>query len=313
MTPPSFTRRAGAPAIACIGDIDIDWLMQVDRLPSQDDKLPARSLVRRPGGMAANVAFTVRRLGGESRLIGRVGADEEGRELLVHLRNEGIDVGGVVVVDGERTFQCLVFIGPAGDRALVRLPSKLVVPKVHDIDDANLAGCDHAHLTCADAEVAAHVIELSRRLGFSISIDIEEADLPRDPADLRSLLAGVDLVFLNQRTRRAIERNGALGDFGGALVTTLGADGARFEAPGIAVESSGHRVDVRDTTGAGDAFAGAFLMSWLVNKADPESSLATANRIAARSTCEIGAQTGFPVEGASQAKTHASVCPGARP
>lgn len=306
----SSSRRPGPPVIACIGDIDVDWLMQVDRLPSHDDKLPARSLVRRPGGMAANVAFTVQRLGGESRLIGRVGNDDEGQELLAHLRNEGVDVGGVVVVDGERTFQCLVFIGPAGERALVRLPSALVVPSPTDIDDANLSGCDHVHLTCTDALVVARVADLSRRLGFSISIDIEEADLPRAPSGLRSLLDGIDLAFMNQRTRQAVEGGGVLKDFRGALVTTVGAGGARFEAPGFAIDSPGHQVDVRDTTGAGDAFAGAFLMSWLVERDDPQAGLARANRVAAYSTCEIGAQAGIRADAAMLAEADAPVASG---
>ncbi len=305
--------RAATPVIACIGDIDIDWLMQVDRLPAHDDKLPAHSLVRRPGGMAANVAVAVRRLGGESRLIGRVGDDPEGRDLLVHLRGEGVDVSRVATIAGERTFQCLVFIGPEGERSLVRLPSALIVPGAVDIDEASLVGCSHVHLTFTDLTVTGHVAELARGLGCSISIDIEQTDLPRDPVDLKRLLASVDLAFMNRRTRHAAERHGAFDGFQGALVTTLGADGARFERSGVSIDSAGYKVAVRDTTGAGDAFAGAFLMSWLVDRDDPRTSLDRANRIAAHSTREIGAQTGVLEEAAFQVPGSAPLASRARP
>lgn len=284
------SRTAASPLIACIGDIDVDWLMQVDWLPSQDDKIPARSLVRAPGGMAANVAVAIQHLGGRSRLIGRVGGDDEGQGLVAYLSRRGVDVDHVTIIPGERTFQCLIFVAPGGERALVRMPSALIVPTVADIGSGSLAGCRHVHITFAEPAVAMHVIELARRLGISLSIDLEKADLPPDPGILGQLIAGCDVMFLNRRAREELDRRGALLDYAGAVVTTLGANGARFERRGVSMTSPGCKVDTRDTTGAGDAFAGAFLLRWLAEPDRPQSALDEANLYAARSTCTIGAQ-----------------------
>ncbi len=282
------------PLIACVGDIDLDWLVSVDRLPSRDDKIGSQALERRPGGMAANVAATIAKLGARSRLIGAVGTDREGEEAIRHLSATGIDLGHVRRVRGATTFQCLVLVAPSGERALVRLPSPLIRPRAGDVRSEDLAGARHVHLTFGAAEVVADIARSARLAGLGVSLDLEADDCPTDPIDAATLLDAVDLLFVNRAARAALGRVADLKRLACTIVTTLGAEGACCDGPDGHLDSPGHPVDVVDTTGAGDAFAGAFLVHRLVDGAPIAEAMAFANVVAALSTRSLGAQTALP-------------------
>ncbi len=82
----------------CIGDLDVDVLFGVDRLPTRDSKVNGTRLQRVPGGMAGNAAVGLARLGGRVRVIGRVGGDDNGAFSLAGLNAAGVDTRHVVLL-----------------------------------------------------------------------------------------------------------------------------------------------------------------------------------------------------------------------
>ena len=66
------------PLFLCIGDLDVDVLIEVDRLPTRDGKVNGVVKQKAPGGMAGNVAAALARLGSRVRVLGRVGDDADG-------------------------------------------------------------------------------------------------------------------------------------------------------------------------------------------------------------------------------------------
>lgn len=289
-----------AGPVLCVGDIDMDLIVSVPRLPGTDEKVHGRRVATTPGGMVANVAVGLARLGAAARMLGAVGDDAAGAEAVAALRADGVDVAHVVRVPGAATFMCVILIEPGGEKSLVRLESPAYLPGPEDLTDAAFAGVRHVHLTYGDPALARAALARAKAARATVSLDLEAADLPDAPDALRRTLEAVDLLFVSRRSREAAEA--LLGALPAAtrarIVTTLGAGGARIEGAGRpAVEVVGRPVRPVDTSGAGDAFAAAFLHRWLEG-AEPGAALAFANAAAALSTQAYGAQAGLPAEAA---------------
>jgi ribokinase len=288
--------RAPSPGVVVVGDVSHDTTYTVDRLPAADDKVTARLVRSGQGGMAANVAAAIAAVGGMARLVSVVGSDAEGREALEALRREGVDTSFVRVRADATTFRCLVFLEPSGEKALVRLPGSTYQPERSDLRDEALKGMRHLHTTLGDPDLALHALALARRAGLTTSLDLEEEDLVRDGALLHDALTRVDTLFVNRRAERALRER-----FGGTLVwpdvviVTLGASGCLMRVEGVETRLDGHDVEVLDTTGAGDAFAGTYLR-FSLRDWDRVRALEAANAAAALATTGYGARPALLTE-----------------
>ncbi|MEM8571463.1 MAG: carbohydrate kinase family protein [Pseudomonadota bacterium] len=283
--------------LLCIGDLGMDLVIRVPQLPGRDQKVSGREVARGPGGMAANVAAAASRLGSPCRLLATTGQDAMGQEALASLAALGIDLAHVSQAPGWATFYCVVLLDPSGEKALVRAVGETFLPSAEDLTPAAFEGVRHVHLIHPEASVLARAKTLADAVGATVSLDLEATDIPDDRAGLGALLNQVDVLFLGAESRMALEaRLGALPRRPDRLtVTTRGALGAQLEDAGGITQVPGHCVDLRDTLGAGDAFAAAFLHAWL-DGADLERTLRFANAAAALSTRGHGAQAGLPTE-----------------
>jgi ribokinase len=283
------------PILLCVGDIDMDIIVRVARPPGPDQKADGQRVAQTPGGMAANVAVGARRLGTSVRLAGAVGDDALGREALDALQTEGLDLSHVTIRQGVPTFFCMIMVDDGGEKSLVKVLSDAYLPRPEDLTPTTFSGVAHVHLTFTNPALARCAMFLARQAGAALSLDLEAADLPADPAPVVELLQAVDLLFINRDSRAEVERRiGSLPLRDNAtVITTLGAEGARLEAGSIHHKVEGHRIRLTDTSGAGDAFAGAFLHAQL-SGAEGADALRFANAAAALSTAAFGAQAGLP-------------------
>lgn len=282
------------PLLLCVGDIDMDLIVRVPRPPERDQKVDGVRVAQCGGGMAANVAVGARRLGTPSRILGAVGDDTMGQEARDLLRAEGVDQGFVATRVGEATFFCVIMVDDKGEKSLVKVLSPAYLPRPDDLTPAAFEGASHVHMTFARRELAERTTALARAAGATVSVDLEAADLPDAGPGVADLVRAVDLLFVSENSRVELERmTGPLDVTGQRLVlTTLGDRGAMLEHAGARWTVPGHRVEVVDTSGAGDAFAAAFLHGWLSGM-PPQAALAFANAAAALSTRGYGAQAGL--------------------
>jgi ribokinase len=281
----------------CIGDIDVDFMISVNRLPTRDGKVNGVLMQRAPGGMAANVATGLARLGADVRILGRVGDDVEGAFALDGLRQAKIDTRFVTQMSDTRTFSCIGLITPDGEKSLVKLMTAAYRAEVEDLLPPVFEGVTHIHLTSVgDPFLCRRIVELAADAGASVSVDVEAADCPRNDSDLSEALRGFDLLFCNNASRSLLDE--LLGPDLRALVpvvvTTLGAAGARVEEESMKIEVDGYSAAVKDTTGAGDCFAAACLYARLIQGLDWTAALRFANRAASLSTESYGAQSALP-------------------
>jgi sugar/nucleoside kinase (ribokinase family) len=133
---------------------------------------------------------------------------------------------------------------------------------------------------------------------MTVSVDPSSASLLETAGPSRFLdwTRGVDLLLANRDEAEVLtgrsdppEAAEQVTDVYREVVVKLGSDGALWRQGFIGASAPAERVDVVDTTGAGDAFAAGFLTSWLLHP-EPETALAAGNRLAARAVASVGAR-----------------------
>ena len=295
------------PLFLCIGDLDVDVLIEVDRLPTRDGKVNGVVKQKAPGGMAGNVAAALARLGSRVRVLGRVGDDADGAFAVKSLEQVGVDTSFVSRLDGVATFSCISLLTPDGEKSLVKLMTSAYRPDASDVTEAALNGVRHLHLTSiGDPALCRRVLDAARSSGATASLDIERADCPEDAAVLLDAIKGFDLIFCNAESRAFVDAalGRSLAGLVAALVTTLGADGAQVETAEGRISSPSFTPKIVDTTGAGDCFAAACLHARLAARLSWTDAIRFANCAAAISTTGLGAQSALPTT--DQVATHLS-------
>jgi sugar/nucleoside kinase (ribokinase family) len=285
------------PLFLCIGDLDVDVIIEVDRLPTRDGKVNGVVKQKAPGGMAGNVAAALARLGSRVRVLGRVGADADGAFAVKSLDEVGVETRFVSRLEGVATFSCISLLTPDGEKSLVKLMTPAYRPDVSDVTEAALNDIRHLHLTSiGDLALCRRVVEAARSFGTTASLDIERADCPEDSSVLLDAIEGFDLVFCNAESRAFVDAKlqRPLAGLVATVVTTLGADGAQVETAEGRIASPGFTPKILDTTGAGDCFAAACLHARLAARLDWRDALRFANCAAALSTTGLGAQSALP-------------------
>ena len=254
----------------------------LDRVtPGSDTPAAIRA---RPGGAAANQAAWMAHLGARVTFAGRVGAGDEAyhrHELTrvgvrAHLAvDPAAETGSIVIMvapDGERT----MFTDRAANHNLRK--DDLPVRLLDDADVLHLTGytfCEPPLL-----EVALWLLGQARSRDLAVTIDPGSAAfLARmEPGAFLRWTDGAAVCFPN-RDEAAI----LVGEADPATMATrltkhyrvvalkLGGAGAMVAMPGQApVRVAAHPARARDTTGAGDAFCGAFMSRWLAGGPDPQ-------------------------------------------
>ena len=258
----------GGALVICVGQVVTDHTFRVDEVEPPPSKTTARSYAMSVGGLSANAAIAVARLGGRAVFWGRVGRDEAGEELKHALEAEGVDAGGLIMAEGARTPLSAVIVDKVGERSIVtyrgeRLPSD---PSGLPLDRLSEAGC----VLCDPRwpEAAALAFARAREIGVPSAMDAEKSEerLLRQlvPLTDHAIFAktGLSIFAPGVPPEEGLARALQTGPLKLAAVT-LGEKGTLWLAPGM--EAPARRpafpVDATNTTGAGDVFHGAFALA----------------------------------------------------
>jgi len=255
-----------------------------------------------PGGSAANFAVWAARRGGRVALIAKVGDDVIGHSLLQDLEKEGVTSG--VAVGRETTGMTIVVVDQSGERTMLAARGATSTLCTEDVDWSLLERADLLHVTAysffeeAPRQAALTAMRHVKEHGGLLSLDPSAYGyLKRLGADAFFAMAqGVDLLFPNLDEGRVLtgetepERvlHKLLQHFS-IVALKLGPAGAMAGHGATIVYHEGFSVPVTDTTGAGDAFAATFVMSWLAQH-DLLTALREGNRIAAGLVQVVGAR-----------------------
>src|SRR5512142_3328068 len=105
--------------ITVVGSLNMDFVVQVDKLPLPGETVLGSSFRTIPGGKGANQACAAGRLGGRCRMVGRVGCDVFGAQLKAGLAADGVDVTRVVATEGEASGIALIPVEDGGQNLIV--------------------------------------------------------------------------------------------------------------------------------------------------------------------------------------------------
>lgn len=266
-------------AVALVGLAVLDQVFAVATLPTAAGKHFATARRSVVGGVAANAALAVARLGGRARLFGRVGDDAAGREARAALERAGVDCAGLGVAPGATPVSA-VFVDAAGERMIVnhKDAALFAAPPALDLD-----GCAAAMADLRWPAASAAALRAARARAIPGVLDYDQAPEPQ----ARALIALASHVIFGAQALAALtgvaDPAAALAQAGAPdfSAVTLGAGGALWRGPDGAV---GHvpafPVRAVDTLGAGDAFHGAAALA-LAEGADFPAALRFAAAVAA--------------------------------
>ena len=268
--------------VLVLGSLNVDLVTHVERHPQPGETVLGVGLERLAGGKGANQAVAAAAAGAEVVMVGAVGDDADGHAYIARLSNLGIDIGGVAVLPDERTGTALIVVDEAGENTIVVASGA----NRHVGSDALEAvrSAEPGDILLVQLEVPLPTVIEACRLaadqGVRVVLNVAPyAELPPD------VLAAADPVVANEHEARLLEDRGTIP---GSLLVTLGADGADWNSLRLAaVEVPAD--EVLDTTGAGDAFCGAFAAA-LAQDDDGESALRAALAAGADAVRHVGAQ-----------------------
>ncbi|CCU78454.1 hypothetical protein HSACCH_00622 [Halanaerobium saccharolyticum subsp. saccharolyticum DSM 6643] len=286
--------------VICFGDINVDYIGRMDRLPDIDEELPIYNLEKFCGGAATNVAVTLARLGKNTAYIGSIGDDYNGKELIDRLQNEGVDVSKVNKKEGYLSGTVFAIIDNDGERRLLSYLGANLQTKKEDFDQDYLSKTKVLHMSNPLLSIVPTLLSYARENNLIVSFDPGTLISSKGLEEIEYILRETDILFLNRVEYNDLVNNSEKGldiflELGCEMVVyKKGKEGSLLKtAKGEEIISPGFKVEVVDTTGAGDAFAGGFLTAYL-NDLNLKDLMRFANAVAAISVTSKGAKEALP-------------------
>jgi ribokinase len=286
-----------SPRVCVLGSANMDLVVFADRAPARGETVAGRSLLTVPGGKGANQAIAVARAGGDVRMVGAVGTDVWGDQVLAVLQAAGVDVSAVRRVDGP-TGTAHVLVDASGDNSIVVVPG--ANGAVHDPVPGLHAALDGAGILLLQLELPLDAVLAGARAARQRGVRVVLTPAPARalPAELLEL---VDLLVPNESEAAVLTGCGdpeaaaaALLDAVPEVVVTMGARGAVWRRRGAdPLHVPAPQVTAVDTTAAGDTFVGALAVALGENR-PPRAALTWAVAAAALSVQKRGASTSMP-------------------
>ena len=257
---------SNAPDIVGIGVCTVDHLMTVPHMPGNNVNMKASAYLRQPGGLASCALVAAARLGARTKVIARVGDDDAGQYIRQELESEGVDTSNLIVRVGSESHVSLILVDErTGDRSIMTRPPTsepiaLREIKQEDITSAKVLFIDDV------TELTLQAARWAQESDMRVVLD------PARPyAIIKQILPYVDVPIVPQQWAEAWMP----GQPASAVVEALFQAGAKIAAVTLGARGSvlcweggtrhipAFKVDVVDTTGAGDAYHGAFMAALL--------------------------------------------------
>jgi ribokinase len=291
--------RLMPPAIVVVGSLNLDLVVRVARLPGPGETVSGGDVFRNPGGKGANQAVAAARLGRGVAMVGCVGDDQAGRELLASLRADGVGTAHVRAVGGVPSGRAFITVSDDGENQIVVSPGANARLTPEDVGAAGSA-LRAAAVTLLQLEVPLEAVAAAVRAAGG-RVVLNPAPVRALPSEL---LGEIDVLVPNRVELAQLAASpvpGTVEEAAGlagrlparAVVVTLGADGVLVVEQGRASHVPAVPVRPVDTTAAGDAFCGG-LADGLAGGAALLEAARWAVRVAAAACTRPGAQASLP-------------------
>jgi sugar/nucleoside kinase (ribokinase family) len=262
------------PHVVTLGTHVLDVLAwPVPEIPPGQASVRVEQIRMTAAGTAAGTAVDLAVLGAQVTSIGAVGRDLVGDLLLATMRGHGVDVDSVVRLPGVPTSATILPIRPGGERPALHMAGANGTVRLADLDLSPLGRASAVHLGGLDTmaglsdEDLHELAHTARDAGLFVTMDVQSGR----PGRVLGLLPHVDVFLPNLEQAAVLTGRSDPVEIGrtllaagpGAVVLTMGAEGSLYVSEAECVHTPAFDVDVVDTTGCGDAFGAAYLLSVL--------------------------------------------------
>lgn len=291
--------------VLVFGSINLDLVAQTPRLPVPGETLTGHSFVTVPGGKGANQAVAVARLGVPTQMIGRVGGDAFGQELLASLQANGVECDRVRVDPATASGIAVIAVDDRGENHIILIPGANGRVGMAEVDrlQNSLPGAS-CLLLQLEVPLNAVVAAATAAQQAGVKVILDPAPVPPDfPVELYS---SIDILTPNQVEASAlvgfaiedldtVRRAAAHLHQQGVptVIVKLGGQGAFCSTPEASFLLPPFSVAVVDTVAAGDAFNGGLAAALAEGKSLPEAGR-WASAVAALAVTRTGAQAAMP-------------------
>lgn len=281
--------------VLVIGSVNMDLVTKTSEVPKIGETLMGESFFTIPGGKGANQAVAAARLGAEVTFIGCVGNDTFGRQLTEELSKEGIHTSYVKTVTHTTTGTASITLSN-GDNSIIVVPGAnfAVSPEYVQSFEHVIAETDILLLQLEiPLESVLEAVKIAKK--YRVKVILNPAPIQPLPKDL---LEQVDYLTPNEHEHDLLLSlpeltTQELKAIKGKCIVTKGSKGVALMQDGVAKVIPSLKVEVVDTTGAGDSFNGALALS--INEGmSLEAACTFSNAVGALSVTKLGAQGGMP-------------------
>lgn len=282
--------------IAVVGSLNMDMTVTSERIPKRGETLVGKSISYIPGGKGANQAVAISRLGTEVEMFGCVGNDSAGVLLIDNLKTFGVKTDNIKVVDGISTGMAFITVAESDNTIIVVAGAndKVDIPYINSVEE-QLKSCD---IVVLQHEIPIKTVEYVIDFCYKNLIQIILNPAPACPLSMETI-EKVTYLTPNEH-EAAILFSGEftieelLKKYPEKLVITQGSKGvSTCLKSGEILLVPARKVNVVDTTGAGDTLNGAFAVQ-IASGSKITDALYYANAAASLSVEKFGAQGGMP-------------------
>lgn len=297
--------------IVVAGSINMDLVVWTNRMPKIGETIPGDVFKMIPGGKGANQAVAASRMGAKTTILGCIGQDAFGPSLITSLVGAGVDTNNVKILTDIGTGTATIIVDSSGENCIIVVPGAngLVSPEFLQQYD-NLFKNAKAIITQFEIPLNSveYLISLSRKNNIPLILNSAPASVVPE-----GFFSSVDYLIVNEteasfftevevinidsgwRAAEKLRKNGAKN-----VIITMGDEGALLLNEEIHKIFPAQKVDVVDTTAAGDSFVGGFAAK-MVKGDSLINSIEFAVAAGTLAVTKLGAQPSIPSNGEVEA------------
>ncbi len=240
-----------------------DTIIRLPRFPEFNSKVEILSVEVLPGGQVASAMVACQRWGMQTRYVGKVGDDEAGRMQRATLEREGVEAELIAANGASSQLAYILVDEDSGERTILWKRDAAIALRPEDLRTEWITQARALHVDGHDTAAATTAARWARLAGIPVTADLDSVY-----PGVEVLLPNVDYMVASRQFPERVTGESDLRNSLPSLVrkykckvaaATLGSDGVLAWDGQAFAYAPGFQVNVRDTTGAGDVFHGAFL------------------------------------------------------
>ena len=281
--------------IVVVGSLNLDFVVQAKRFPKKGETLMGENSTMSFGGKGANQAVCAAKLGANVSMVGCLGDDANGKLMLDNMRRNRINVEDVKIVPQVPSGIAQITIAENDNTIIIVSGANDKVDK--DVIDRAKETLLKADLVMLQLEIPIETVKYVVDFCYEHNIKTILNTAPARCLDM-DLINKVTYLTPNEIELEQLfidEMETVLKKYPNKIIVTAGSKGVYFHDGNELWNIKANKVEVVDTTGAGDAFNGAFAYAITDGKCIKEA-IEFGNKIAGYAIGKLGAQTSMPTE-----------------